>query len=83
MTIVADGARPVAEEQARAVPAVSGVGLGAATTWFPAAAVTAGWPDVYDLDYTPQVTWIQGIFGMVFSVRPLFAQRSQRRRLPI
>ena len=54
----------VARKEATA-PAVWRVGLLAAVTWFAAAAVTMGWPDVYDLEYTPLLTWIQVIIGTI------------------
>jgi NitT/TauT family transport system permease protein len=66
--IAVNGAPGLVAKQARAIPAVWRVGLLAAATWFAAAAVTAGWPDVYDLDYTPLLTWIQGILGVFLLV---------------
>ncbi len=66
--IAADGASRLALRQARAIPAVWWVGLLAAATWFAAAIVTAGWPDVYDLDYTPLLTWLQAGLGAVLLV---------------
>jgi NitT/TauT family transport system permease protein len=66
--IAVDGAPRLVAQQARATPPIWRVGLLAAATWFVAAGVTAGWPDVYDLDYTPLLTWIQGILGAVLLV---------------
>ena len=62
------GAPPLVVQQPRAVPAVWRVGLLASATWFAAAGVTASWPDVYDLDYTRLLTWIQGIVGIILLV---------------
>jgi NitT/TauT family transport system permease protein len=61
-------------QQARAVPPVWPIGLLAAATWFAAAAVTAAWPDVYDLSYTPLLTGIQGILGMILLVASFAGQ---------
>src|SRR5690242_2115398 len=66
--IAEDGASRLVAQQGRAVPAVWPIGLLAAATWFAAAFVTAGWPDVYDLSYTPLLTWIQGILGVILLV---------------
>jgi NitT/TauT family transport system permease protein len=70
----ANGAPPLVAQQSLITPAVWRVGLLAATTWFAAAAVTAGWPDVYDLDYTPLLTWIQGILGVILLVTSFAGQ---------
>jgi len=61
--IAAEATSRLAVRRVRAFPAVWRVGLLAAATWFAAAIVTAGWPDVYDLDYTPLLTWIQAGLG--------------------
>src|SRR6476661_8315047 len=72
--IAEDGAPRLVAQQARAVPAVWLIGLLAAATWFAAAGVTVGWPDVYDLAYTPLLTWIQGLLGVILLVAS-FADR--------
>src|SRR5689334_10923982 len=72
--IAEDGAPHLVAQQARAVPAVWRVGLLAAATWFAAAGVTAGWPDVYDLSYTPLLTWIQGLLGVILLVMSFAGQ---------
>jgi len=41
------------------------VGVLAAATWFAAAGVTVALPDVYDLDYTPLLTWLQVAIGAI------------------
>ena len=76
--IAADGAPRLAVPQVRAIPAVWWVGLLAAATWFAAAIVTAGWPDVYDLDYTPLLTWLQAGLGMVLLVAAFAGPRLGR-----
>jgi NitT/TauT family transport system permease protein len=76
--IAADGGSRSAVRQARSTPAVWPVGLLAAVTWFAAAVVTASWPDVYDLDYTPLLTWIQGALGLVLLVASFAGQRLGR-----
>src|SRR5689334_23285697 len=63
--MAADGASRLVAQQARVDPAIWPIGLLAATTWFAAAGVTAGWPDVYDLNYTLLLTWIQGLLGVI------------------
>jgi NitT/TauT family transport system permease protein len=75
--VVADGASRRVVRQARSVP-VWPVGLLAATTWFAAAVVTAGWPDVYNLDYTPLLTWIQGALGLFLLIASFTGQRLGR-----
>src|SRR5215475_12285157 len=69
---------PLVAQQPRATSTVWWVGLLAAATWFAAAVVTAGWPDIYDLDYTPLLTWIQGILGVILLVASFVAQGSGR-----
>jgi NitT/TauT family transport system permease protein len=76
--IAVDGRPGLVAQQARAIPAVWRVGLLAAATWFAAAAVTAGWPDVYDLDYTPLLIWIQAILGVILLVASFAGQRLGR-----
>jgi len=73
-----NGARSLVAQQAHTGLAVWRVGLLGAATWFAAAAVTAGWPDVYDLDYTPLLTWIQGILGAILLVVSFAGQRLGR-----
>jgi NitT/TauT family transport system permease protein len=62
--IAVGGTSRLVAQRPRATPAVWRIGLLAAAAWFTAASVTAGWPDVYDLDYTPLLTWIQGMIGL-------------------
>src|ERR1700689_5159484 len=76
--IAVDGAPGLVAQQARTIPAIWRVGLLAAATWFAAAAVTAGWPDVYDLDYTPLLIWIQAILGVILLVASFAGQRLGR-----
>ncbi len=61
---VADGLSTVPETRRASAPQVWIVGLLAAAIWLAAAGETVGWPDVYDLDYTPLLAWIQGILGL-------------------
>ena len=76
--IAVDGASHLVAQQERANPPVWRIGLLAAAAWFAAAAVTAGWPDVYDLDYTPLLTWLQAILGVVLLVTSCAGQRLGR-----
>jgi NitT/TauT family transport system permease protein len=76
--IAVNGAPGLVAKQAHAIPAVWRVGLLAAATWFAAAAVTAGWPDVYDLDYTPLLTWIQSILGVILLITSFASHRLGR-----
>jgi NitT/TauT family transport system permease protein len=69
--IAAEGAPGLTQRPARAIPAVWRVGLLAAVMWFAAAGVTAGWPDVYDLDYTPLLTWLQAAVGLLLAAASL------------
>jgi NitT/TauT family transport system permease protein len=75
MSEIAEDGAPRLAQQARAIPAVWRIGLLAAAAWFTAASVTAGWPDVYDLDYTPLLTWIQSALGLVLLVASFAGQR--------
>jgi NitT/TauT family transport system permease protein len=66
--IAVDGAPRLMRQHARAVPAIWRVGLLAAATWLAAAVVTVGWPDVYDLEYTVLLTWIQGMLSVILLI---------------
>jgi NitT/TauT family transport system permease protein len=76
--IAANGASRLADLEARTAPAVWRVGLLAAATWFAAAIVTAGWPDVYDLDYTPLLTGMQAALAAVLLVTSFAGPRLGR-----
>ena len=49
--------------------------MAAAAAWFAAAAVTAGWPDVYDLSYTGLLTQLQAGIGGLLLVAAFAGQR--------
>jgi NitT/TauT family transport system permease protein len=69
---------PAAVARASTVRGVWRIGLPAASAWLAAAVVTAAWPDVYELDYTPLLTWIQAIIGMTLLVVSFAGQRLGR-----
>jgi NitT/TauT family transport system permease protein len=51
------------------------VGLLAAAVWLAATGVTVAWPDVYDLDYTPLLAWLQCIIGFALVAASLAGRR--------
>jgi NitT/TauT family transport system permease protein len=53
-------------------------GVLAATAWFAAAGLTAALPDIYDLDYTPLLTWLQAGIGVLLIVAAFSAPRLGR-----
>jgi NitT/TauT family transport system permease protein len=70
----ADGASGRVAQEVRVTRSVWWVGLLAAATWSSAAVVTAGWPDVYELSYTPLLAWIQGSLGVLLLIMSFSAQ---------
>jgi len=76
--IAADRVSVTRAAQTRAAPAIWWGGVLAAVAWCAAAAVTAAWPDVYDRDYTPLLTWLQAGLGVALLVASVSVQRLGR-----
>jgi len=75
---VADGVQGASASDTPSAAGFWTVGALAAVGWFAAAGVTVAWPDVYDLDYTPLLAWLQAGVGVILVAVFLSGRRSWR-----